>query len=127
MKLAIMQPYLFPYLAYFQLVNTVDKFVNYDDVSFIKKGWINRNNVLSHGKPFLFSIPVSDISSFRPINKTMTNERLYAVWKKKFFKTLNLNYNKAPYYSKCIAILEAVFSEESEYISHIAFQSIKET
>ena len=46
MKLAIMQPYLFPYIGYFQLMNAVDKFVVYDDVNFINKGWINRNRLL---------------------------------------------------------------------------------
>ena len=43
MRLAIMQPYLFPYLGYFQLINSVDTFVIYDDVNYIKGGWINRN------------------------------------------------------------------------------------
>ena len=50
MKLAIMQPYLFPYIGYFQLIHAVDTFVVYDDVNFIKGGWINRNFILSQGK-----------------------------------------------------------------------------
>ncbi|MDZ7898224.1 MAG: WbqC family protein [Arcicella sp.] len=45
MKLAIMQPYIFPYIGYFQLIKAVDKFVLYDDVNFINKGWINRNRI----------------------------------------------------------------------------------
>lgn len=49
MKLGIMQPYLFPYLGYFQLINAVDTFVVYDDVQYIKHGWINRNNILGVG------------------------------------------------------------------------------
>ena len=46
MKLGIMQPYFFPYLGYWQLINAVDKYVVYDDVTYIKGGWINRNNIL---------------------------------------------------------------------------------
>ena len=46
MKLVIMQPYLFPYLGYFQLIHSADKFVVYDDVAFIKQAWINRNYIL---------------------------------------------------------------------------------
>lgn len=42
MKLAIMQPYFFPYLGYFQLIHAVDTFVFHDDVAFRKQGWINR-------------------------------------------------------------------------------------
>ena len=43
MKLGIMQPYFFPYIGYWQLMNAVDRYVIYDDVNFIKGGWINRN------------------------------------------------------------------------------------
>ena len=39
MNLAVMQPYLFPYIGYFQLLNTVDKFIVYDDINYTKKGW----------------------------------------------------------------------------------------
>ena len=53
MVIAIMQPYFFPYLGYFELINTVDRFVFYDDVNFIKKGWVNRNNLLMNEKPSL--------------------------------------------------------------------------
>ena len=45
MKIAIMQPYLFPYIGYFQLINSVDKFVVLDDVQYMKGGWINRNRI----------------------------------------------------------------------------------
>ncbi len=46
MKPAIMQPYFFPYIGYFQLINAVDKFVILDNVNYINKGWINRNRML---------------------------------------------------------------------------------
>lgn len=48
MRAAIMQPYLFPYLGYFQLIRSVDTFVVYDDVQYIKGGRINRNHILSN-------------------------------------------------------------------------------
>ncbi|MFA0676958.1 WbqC family protein, partial [Vibrio sp. 10N.222.51.A6] len=38
-----MQPYFFPYFGYFELIKSVDKFIIYDDVNYIKKGWVNRN------------------------------------------------------------------------------------
>ncbi|HAP16296.1 MAG TPA: hypothetical protein DCR38_00890, partial [Butyricimonas virosa] len=56
MTLAVMQPYFLPYIGYFQLIKAVDKFVVYDDVNFIKRGWINRNNILVNGKAQLFTI-----------------------------------------------------------------------
>lgn len=50
-----MQPYLFPYLGHFQLINAVDKYVICDDVQYIKNGWINRNNILNDKKQYLFT------------------------------------------------------------------------
>ena len=69
MSFAVMQPYLFPYLGYYQLVSAVDKFVYYDDVTFIKGGYINRNNILSNGKAQRFTIPVPGMSSNTLINE----------------------------------------------------------
>ena len=59
MKTAIMQPYIFPYIGYYQLIDAVDQFIIFDDVNFIKRGWINRNNILLNKNKHLFSIPLS--------------------------------------------------------------------
>ena len=59
MKLGIMQPYFLPYIGYWQLINAVDKYVIYDDVQFIKGGWINRNNILINGQKQLFNLLLS--------------------------------------------------------------------
>ena len=49
MRIAIMQPYFFPYLGYYQMFNAVDKFVILDDVNYIKRGYINSNSILING------------------------------------------------------------------------------
>ena len=46
MKLGIMQPYFFAYMGHYQLINTVDEFIIYDNIKYTKKGWINRNKIL---------------------------------------------------------------------------------
>lgn len=56
MILGIMQPYFLPYIGYFQLMKAVDRYVIYDDVNYIKGGWINRNNLLVNGRKQLFTI-----------------------------------------------------------------------
>jgi len=61
--IAIMQPYLFPYIGYFQLLASVDRFVVYDDVTFIKQGWINRNRMLINGQAAFFTVPLEHQSS----------------------------------------------------------------
>ena len=75
-SIAVMQPYIFPYLGYFQLINAVDEFVFYDDVNFIKQGWINRNQILNNDKALSFSIPLEKVSSFETIQGTKINFNL---------------------------------------------------
>ena len=97
-KVAIMQPYLFPYLGYFQLVQAVDYFVFYDDVNFIKQGWINRNRVLMNGEDQLFSVPLHKASSFGKINETTIHYAVFSKWKTKFLKSLEQSYGKARHF-----------------------------
>lgn len=126
MKLGIMQPYLFPYVGYFQLIYAVDKFVVYDDVSYIKQGWINRNRILLNCKDHIFTVPLKNASSYQNINDTEINMNLYADWKKKFLKTITQSYAKAPYYSTVWALLNRVFDKEVTNISELATASITE-
>ncbi len=62
MKIAIMQPYFFPYIGYWQLIHAVDVFLILDDVHYIKQGWINRNRILCDGRELYITNPVSHIS-----------------------------------------------------------------
>lgn len=103
MKGAIMQPYLFPYIGYYQLAYEVENFIFLDDVNFIKKGYVNRNSILLNGVAHEFSIPVERISQFRSIN-----EHLYLGEYSKFIKMLEYGYKKAPYYQEAIGIIDAV-------------------
>jgi len=82
---SIMQPYLWPYLGYFQLLALSDVFIVYDDVNFIKKGWINRNRVLGAQGPLLFSVPLQSVSQ----NKTIKDTALHQTYDKWRFKFLN--------------------------------------
>src|SRR6476620_1801279 len=124
MKLAIMQPYVFPYSGYFQLMNAVDKFVFYDDVAFIKQGWINRNNILLDGKKYLFTVPVKNISSFSLINETYVSDKPFN-WQKKLLNTFRLAYGKAPFFKKVFPMIEEVINSSCDQsISTVAKNSI---
>lgn len=126
MKIAVMQPYLFPYLGYFHLIDSVDAFVFYDDVNFIKGGWIHRNKIMARSGEFMFTVPLKKASSFNPINQTMINDSLYTAWRSKFFKSLKQAYGNAPHYEKIIALIESVFSDETpENVGVLAANSVK--
>ncbi len=107
-----MQPYLFPYLGYFQLINVADKFVLYDDVNYIKKGWINRNNIIINGQKKLLTISLASASQNKLINEIEISDNF-----NKFLKTLKLNYSKAPFFKPTMALIEKVILYENRNLS----------
>jgi hypothetical protein len=123
MRLAIMQPYIFPYLGYFQLISAVDKFVIYDDVNYINRGWINRNNILLNSKSFLFGIPLIDASQNKLINEIEIVKD--EAWKIKLLKTFDQAYRRAPYFNGIFDLIVNVINSRSLNISDMAFLSIK--
>jgi hypothetical protein len=118
--LAVMQPYFFPYIGYFQLVHACDTFVFYDDVTYIKSGWINRNRILMHNAPCYFIVPVSGASSSKLINEVAANTDL-----RKLEKTIVQAYRKAPYFNEVIDIILCVIRSRESKISSIAGLSVK--
>lgn len=117
-----MQPYFFPYLGYFQLVSSVEKFVFYDDVSYIKQGWINRNRINLNGEPWTFSIPIAKQSSFRQIRETKISNHL--PWRERTLKTIMQAYRRSPYFMTVFPIIEEVFNGPADSIAELAKQSV---
>lgn len=126
MKLAIMQPYFMPYIGYFQLINAVDKFIFYDDVTFIKQGWINRNQILINNQPSMFSIPLSNASSHVLIKDVLISENTYLKWKKSFLNSIKFSYKKAKNYDQIVVLIERILSAQFKTISELAISSIIE-
>jgi hypothetical protein len=120
MKLAVMQPYLFPYIGYFQLIKAVDKFVFYDDVNFIKNGWINRNRILINGQASYITLPVKDVSSFKLINEISFIDN-----RNRILKSITLSYNKAPYFKEVFELVEKCLQIDIDKVSTVAINSIK--
>jgi hypothetical protein len=119
-----MQPYLFPYLGYFQLIQAADKFVVYDDIDFIKQGWINRNSILLNGAKYLFTIPVKNISSNAHINQTIISAKPIN-WEHKLLQTMVQAYKKAPCFHEVYPMLELVIRGSTDKtIASIATESI---
>ncbi len=125
MKVGIMQPYLFPYLGYFQLIKAVDTFVVYDDVQYIKKGWINRNQILLNGKPLLFTFGVKKDSSLMNINQRIYSEDKFYLLKDNFLQTLYRSYHKAPFFKEVNDLIDDIFTYESLNVSDFNTNSLK--
>lgn len=119
MTLGIHQPYFFPYLPYFQLIRAVDKFILLDDVNFIKKGYINRNET-SGGR---FTIPIKDVSQNRTIREHEVVED--DEWKGKFFAYLAHIYLDSPHFPTVRLMLERVILD-AKNVSEMNYKSISE-
>lgn len=123
MKIGIMQPYFFPYIGYWQLMNAVDKYVIYDDVNYIKGGWINRNQILMSGKPNIINLKMNGASSNKLINEVSVDNN--SIWKNKLLKTIEYSYKKAPYFEVVFPIIkDIIFYDEINLAINLA-NSIK--
>jgi hypothetical protein len=124
MRVAVMQPYIFPYLGYYQLVSAVDSFIFFDDVHFINKGWINRNNILVQHAAYRFTISLNKASQNKLINEIEIAD--YPKWRKDFLKLVEQNYKKAPYFSFFYDWLQNFLSStDYRLISDLAADSVQ--
>lgn len=123
MKLGIMQPYFFPYIGYWQLINAVDRYVIYDDVNFIKGGWINRNSVLMNGESKLINLQMHNASPNKLINEVEVLGNM--VYNKKLLKTLENNYGKAPYFADAFPIIKEIIIQENKNLARYLEFSIR--
>jgi len=122
MRIAAMQPYLFPYLGYYQLIQAVDKFILLDDVNFIKRGWVNRNRILVNGKDHLFSLPLQRASQFRKISDMKLAD--YSGWRNRFLKTLTHAYRKASQYEPVMEMLHQALPQTAGGLNQLLHKSL---
>lgn len=115
--IAIMQPYFFPYIGYWQLINAADTFVVYDDGAFIDSVWICRNRILNHEGtgPMNFGIRVSHGSHNKIIYQV---ERTDIEWVSgKLMKTLAERYKRAPHYNEVIEVIRPLILNPEKNLS----------
>ena len=119
-----MQPYFFPYIGYFQLMNAVDEFVVYDNIEFSKKGWINRNRILVNGSDAFFTLPLKKDSDYLNV----VDRSLADVWpqeRKKMLKRIIESYRKAPNFKDVIPLIEECFLFEDSNLFRFIFHSMQ--
>lgn len=124
MKIGLMQPYLFPYIGYFQLIWICDRFVVHDDVQYIRQGWINRNRIIIHGREFLFVFSVRNDDYSRNINERFYTDAFDAEVKK-FLRNIDQSYSKAPYFAEVRVLLADVLGTPERNVSTLNTLSIR--
>lgn len=124
MKLGIMQPYFFPYIGYFQLINAVDKWIVFDIVQYKRHHWINRNRIL-HPKAGAQNIIV-------PLRKHSREALIREIemadeqgWRLRIIAQLEHYKKKAPFYKETIDFLEECFAMRTESLSEFNTATLK--
>ncbi|MFX0202819.1 MAG: WbqC family protein [Candidatus Hodarchaeota archaeon] len=118
MKLALMQPYFFPYLGYFDIIKCVDKWIVFDTVQYIRRGWIHRNRILHAKEGWQYIVvPVKQHAHKNVIKDIMiANEQN---WKRRIIGKLQHYNKKAPYFHQTIAFVEDCLAIQENSISRL--------
>lgn len=124
MKLAVMQPYFFPYIGYFQLIAAVDIFIVYDDIKYTKKGWINRNRMLQNGKDVMFSLPLKRGSDYLDVCE---RELATDFNRDKLLNQFNVAYRRAPYFAQTFALAQQIMRYEDGNLFRFLHHSLVRT
>ena len=117
MKLGIMQPYFFPYLGYFDLINYSDRWIIFDTVQYIRHGWINRNRILKPDGDWQYvTVPLKKHG--REILIKDVEISANKDWKTRMLAQLQHYKKKAPYFCEtyqlvveCLAVNERSISK----------------
>jgi len=122
MKVAIMQPYFLPYIGYWQLIASVDKFVILDDVNYINRGWINRNRIAVNGSPNWMTLPLHGASQ----NKMICELDLITghEWRANLGNTVRRAYSKAPNFDFTFAVFNDLLQHAQGNLSSFLFKTI---
>lgn len=114
-KIAIMQPYFFPYIGYFSLIKHTDEFIIFDPVQFIRHGWIERNRILKQGGGWIYArAPLEKFEQTALIKDVKIDNS--QDWKGKLLAQLQPYKKIAPYYSQTIALIEEIFASDYQDI-----------
>lgn len=124
MKTAIMQPYFFAYIGYFQLIRSVDLFILYDNIKYTKKGWINRNRMLQNGSDVMFSLPLKSDSDFLDIRDRVLAEDFN---RDKMLNQISGAYRRAPHFEQTFPLIEQVVRYEDRNLFRYIHHSIVKT
>ena len=123
MKLGIMQPYFFPYIGYFKLINQCEKFVIYDNLQYTKKGWINRNNFLVNHQAKLFSLPIAKASDYLDIKDRKIADSFSS---ENFLNQIKGAYVKAPHFDIVYDLIKTCVEFENRNLFNFIYHSIEQ-
>ncbi|MCV4343997.1 WbqC family protein [Pseudomonas capsici] len=123
--IAMMQPYLFPYLGYFQLIAAADVFVLGDDLQYIRAGWVNRNRILCNGEARLITFPLKKDHFALPIMQRQLADN-FSEEASRIINLMTQSYRKAPYFAQVMPLIERLIRFPQQNLALYVEHSIRE-
>lgn len=106
-KIAILQSNYIPWKGYFDIINSVDEFVIYDEMQYTRRDWRNRNIIKTKGGLKWLTIPVEVKGRYN--QKICETKVANNIWPEKHWEAIRHNYNNALYFSKYSKVFEQTF------------------
>ena len=110
-KVAILQSNYIPWKGYFDIIDSVDEFIIYDEMQYTKNDWRNRNKIKTPNGTQWLSIPVKTKGHISNLIRIMDAELVDGKWAKSHWNTIVQNYKKAPYFSNYSDVFEKLYAE----------------
>lgn len=125
MKIAIMQPYFCSYIGYYQLINSVDKFVICDNMQYTKRGWFNRNRILDNGTDRIFTIPIKKDNRYLNVNLRFLADNSIEE-RNRILKQIQTLYKKASFFSQNYPLVRRLFIQNNNNLFDFIHYSVVE-
>ena len=123
MKLGIMQPYFFPYIGYWQLINAVDEFILADITQFSKQSWVARNRILKPQEGWQYVLVPLVKHNLGSLIREIEIKKGYN-WEETIIRQLSHYKKRAPYYFSTMDLLAEIFSIKCDTISQFNYISV---
>lgn len=120
-SVAIIQSNYIPWKGYFDIINSVDEFVLFDDVQYTRRDWRNRNKIKTPNGTKWLTIPVDVKGKF--FQKIRETRVLDGKWTREHWNSILHSYAKADAFSQYSNRFESLYEEAShlEFLSEINF------
>ncbi len=118
MILTAHQPVYLPWLGLFHKIALADTFVSFNQVQYLPKDWNNRNKIKTQMGAIWLTVPVLTTGyRERTISEIEINNRL--PWQRKHWKSILLNYARAPYFKQYEPALEPFYRQQWQYLTQL--------
>lgn len=122
MILSAHQPNYLPYIGFFHKIASCDIFALWDTAQFVKRGtfgWMNRNKIRTTNGWIWLTVPVLTKGKYKQsIINTYINNSL--PWQRKHWRSIYLNYKKAPYFNKYSDFFEDIYKKKWDKFSELS-------